>query len=506
MSREIELKLAFPAAALSALLAHPRLAAADRLGPTQTLTNTYFDTPDLELSAQRIALRTRRAGDTWLQTVKCAAESVGGLSSRPEWECAYDGRFDFSTIDVEPVRATLEKHRDALVPLFTTDFERDTLQLEPRAGVCILLMIDRGSVAAAGRMETISELELELAEGSADDLLALAIELSATLPLLPYDPSKAARGYRLFHGESVSPQRATAIVPSGMPAKEAFRAAALPLLAAWAANQHGALGEDDPEFVHQLRVTLNKLGTLERAFRSVLPAGFASMHDTSLQPLRRACADLRDLQVMRAEILAAPAAEDSDAYLPPLLAQADLACAEALAATRAALTAPGAGTPMLRFYQGLLSLQARPTDPSAEILSRHALHRLLRRARRRLLQAGESADTPHLHALRIAIRQLRLGCELFSTIHGKPTRRNATRLADLQNRLGKLHDLAEAMPRLGTWIRNEPALTGPVAFVAGWHAATSLKLRRTILRRTSDALARKRWQWLKENDGDTRDA
>lgn len=497
MSKEIELKLAFPREALASVLAHPRLAAARRLGPTQILINTYFDTPDLALSAQRIALRTRRAGDAWLQTVKCAAESVGGLSSRPEWESAYAGQFDFSAIDAAPVRAELEARRDALVPLFSTDFERDTLELEPRSGVRILLMIDRGSIAAAGREEPISELELELAEGGADDLLALAIELSASLPLLPYDPSKAARGYRLFHGQTLTAQRATTTVPAaGLPARAALRAAALPLLAAWAANLHGALGADDPEFIHQLRVTLGKLRLLERIFRPVLPEGFAGAGNHVLQAQRSACARLRELQVMHSGILAAPLAEDSDAYLPPLRAHAAQACTEALAATRATLAAPGAGTPILKLYRDLLSLQTTPDEPVVEAISGPTLRQLRRRARKRLAKACACTEAPRLHALRIAIKQLRLACELFGTVHGKPARRAAKALASLQEALGQLNDLSEAMPRLGAWTRDDPALAGPAAFVAGWHAATSLKLRRTILRRTSAALAGKRWRWL----------
>ncbi|MCF6184757.1 MAG: CYTH domain-containing protein, partial [Bacteroidales bacterium] len=34
------------------------------------LRNTYFDTPDLLLSQQKLGLRIRKCNDSWLQTVK----------------------------------------------------------------------------------------------------------------------------------------------------------------------------------------------------------------------------------------------------------------------------------------------------------------------------------------------------------------------------------------------------------------------------------------------------
>ena len=96
MHEEIELKLALPRRMLPALRRHPLIASADVSMSSTVLENTYYDTPDLALMAQRVGLRTRRAGTRYLQTVKCAAVSTGGLSRRPEWEQAFDGQFDFS--------------------------------------------------------------------------------------------------------------------------------------------------------------------------------------------------------------------------------------------------------------------------------------------------------------------------------------------------------------------------------------------------------------------------
>ena len=190
MAQEIELKLAFPRSAHASILRHPLIAQAQKLGNTQTLVNTYFDTPDLILNKARVAVRTRKAGRTWLQTVKCAADSVGGLSSRPEWEQDYRGAFDFSAVDQPAVRNLLELHAAAIGPLFTTEFKRETRIAEPRPGVRIHMMIDTGWIEAGERKAPISELELELEHGTPTDLLELAIALAHDLPLLPYDPSQ----------------------------------------------------------------------------------------------------------------------------------------------------------------------------------------------------------------------------------------------------------------------------------------------------------------------------
>src|SRR5690606_35520305 len=100
---EIELKLSCTPDTAQALGRHlTRLTGAS---PQKLqLQNTYYDTPNQDLRAQGIALRIRRQGRLKLQTVKCAGVVSGGLSSRPEWETPYGGRFDFSAVDIAEVR------------------------------------------------------------------------------------------------------------------------------------------------------------------------------------------------------------------------------------------------------------------------------------------------------------------------------------------------------------------------------------------------------------------
>src|SRR5215831_1566308 len=87
MAEEIELKLTAPPEAIAAVRTHPAVTAAKR-GPMHTteLLSTYYDTPERELAAAGVALRLRKAGRSWLQTVKGNGEAAAGLHRRSEFE------------------------------------------------------------------------------------------------------------------------------------------------------------------------------------------------------------------------------------------------------------------------------------------------------------------------------------------------------------------------------------------------------------------------------------
>src|ERR1017187_6139624 len=212
MTDEVELKLALPEAAQPLLLRHPLLNEATARHRDQLL-NIYYDTPGLDLHRRGIALRLRRQGKRWLQTVKCAGTGGGGLTARPEWETPYGGRFDFAGIDDETVRRWLERGKgsDRLLPLFATSFRRATWGFETADGAAILLMLDRGWIAAAGRREAISEVEIELAGATVADLFVLARRLAHRVPLAPALLSQAERGYRLYRATPPTPQKAVEI-------------------------------------------------------------------------------------------------------------------------------------------------------------------------------------------------------------------------------------------------------------------------------------------------------
>lgn len=210
MNTETEIKLRASRASLVALRDHPLLAGRNRSGWRRVeLYNQYYDTASRDLAHARVALRLRRDGEQFIQTLKSRGQSVAGLSERNEWDWYLQRpELDPALLGDDCWPASLaELDKASLQPLFTTDFVREKADIgwgEGEDEVLIEAALDLGKVLADGREEEICELELELRKGRPEVLLELAIGLAADLPLVPCDISKAERGYRLFDAGSYS--------------------------------------------------------------------------------------------------------------------------------------------------------------------------------------------------------------------------------------------------------------------------------------------------------------
>lgn len=500
MSQEIELKLTLPRKALPALRRHPLIAGATRQGNAATLDNTYFDTPELTLKARKTALRIRRHGRAQLQTVKCAAESTGGLTARPEWEQPFGGSFDFAAVDAPKVRKSLERHAADLIPVFSTRFRRETRLYAPDDTVRILIMLDTGEIVAGEHRETICELELELVAGRPLDLLILACRLVADLPLMPCDVSKAERGYALHLGERPAPVRAepSPAAPGQTPV-EAFRALAFSCLRQWQANAIGAAASGDPEFIHQLRVALRRLRSLLDLFAPALPAGFVDDWKGRLGDNADAFAETRDLDVLYDEIVAPVATDEaghsgSEAESVIRLAEhvrqdRDRARADALLR----LDPAAQGRLLVGLTAALYALPTNNLIGAADLrtFARLQLLRLYKKVRRRHAVATGSRPAT-LHALRIALKRLRYGMEFFAPL--LPARAADKWLASVvkaQNALGFINDVEVARGRLATRAGEAPDLRAAAAYICGWHGPRYGRLGQRALRDVERLLHRK---------------
>lgn len=471
MAKEVELKLYFPAAERAKIETHPLISGATPKGEPEILENTYFDTPELTLHGKKIAVRTRRTRAGMLQTIKCAAESVGGLSSRPEWEKPFSGEFDFSVIDNPGVRELLQNEKPRLTPVFCTNFQRQTWQFTPEPGIRILIMLDCGSVSSPQGELPISELELELAQGSAQDLRNFAIELAATLPLIPFDPSKAERGYQLFLNESTRPLKAGKTpVHTAMSTGEAFRALANQGLLCWQTNLLGALNHADPEYVHQFRVALRRLSTLLKLFKPALPPDFCSHWSAALKDLSTLTGEVRDLDVMRETVLA-PMLETGNRKEKALVKQAILACAAARTTADKTLDSLQSGQPLLMFSRDVSQLPLNGHSKKIERFAEKRLSKLHRHAALRLREAVRSPSPENAHRFRISLKHLRYACEFFAALFDDDAMlKFAKAIAALQDELGFLNDLHVALCRLDVWASTEEKLKKSRAHVARWHA------------------------------------
>ncbi|ATG18831.1 adenylate cyclase [Ralstonia pickettii] len=210
MAREIELKLSVPAGAHGALVGW--LDANAKASGSVELANVYYDTPDQALARNRAALRVRRHGNQWLQTLKTAAVSTAGLSARHEWEVPLQSDAlsvdAFVTHNAAEAADYVRPHAAALAPLFRTDFTRRLWRAAVDDGE-IEIALDAGAILIPGTQarEPIDELELEWKPAAGTTLSEEAIAqrvhawtqtLCAAVPgLMPLDISKAQRGYQL---------------------------------------------------------------------------------------------------------------------------------------------------------------------------------------------------------------------------------------------------------------------------------------------------------------------
>lgn len=200
MHTEIELKLLIDSSNIPRLLQHPLLKSACKSELLrQKLHSIYFDTSDLALMREQIALRLRQADGHWFQTVKGGGKVEEGLHQRPEWEVPVTGNTpDFNKLSASPWRNFFTPGiQSRLIPLFVTDFWRTTWLIELPNGL-IELALDVGEIKAKDKQAPICEVELELKSGTPESLFDLARELRKSITLQPEDKNKAGRGYMLY--------------------------------------------------------------------------------------------------------------------------------------------------------------------------------------------------------------------------------------------------------------------------------------------------------------------
>lgn len=504
MAEEIELKLALAAKDTQRFLRHPllRQAATHTLA---TLDNIYYDTPDLALQRRGIALRLRRQGRQWRQTVKLAGTVAAGLASRPEWETPYAGQFDFSAIDDEKLRTWLQRPRllARLAPVFRTQFRRRTWRFAvPHADNdggdgAVLLTLDRGHIRAGEREEAICEIELELADAPTSAIFDLALPLAERIPLAPLTRSKAERGYRLFQNTPERPVKAPAIALSGdLPPAEACRRIALACADHLLCNRDGAITGEDAEYIHQMRVAMRRLHAALRLFSPVLPASWTTTLKTLVKPWMAQLGQLRDLDVLHAEIVAPVRdALPDESRLAALAEVIGRRRQQARAATQALLQSAAFAHGILQVLQILHRPlpDAAPPPPltdnppaPATSLAAFAMHRLLRLSKqlRRRVSAVKENDPVALHALRIAGKRLRYALEFFAplAVRRKPNGKDDSlrQLIRLQNTLGQLNDLAQAGALLADCAGDDPQLREAVTLTGGWHGPRYAALRATL--------------------------
>jgi triphosphatase len=472
---EIELKLALPSSQVAAFL---QLMARRRGAPTQQLLVTrYYDTPDFALNALGVALRIRRVGRRWLQTIKTEGERRGGLSQRAEFEMPVTrGRPDWSRFPAEALALVPDALRVQLVPVFETRFERTAWLVGGRSGAKIEVALDVGDVRAGAHRLAVCEIELELKAGEPDALFELAQGWAERLDCLPFDVSKAERGVRLARGHADEPVKSVPLaLGRNMSVEAGFAAIVQSCLAQFQANLPGVLASADIEYVHQARVALRRLRAALRVYRKACVLPDALMD--GLRTLAGALGPARDWDVLCGETLPAIAPHyQSEAGWQQGAAVLEAHRIEVRAAMQAALRQARPGAWLLAYQRWLLQHGWR----AAPEPQRFAQFAPLKQWARRSLQKGHrpivrgarvfaQLQQPQRHALRIAIKRQRYAAEFFQTLFaGRRQLEYLDMLREAQDSLGRSNDARVAWQLL----TDAQLDTGPMGpFVLGWLAA-----------------------------------
>lgn len=497
---EVELKLLVAPGDLARIDRHPAVRAVRRgAARAQRLETVYYDTPDGALARAGCALRLRRAGNRWVQTLKGGGQVAAGLHTRDEIEWDVLGSsLNLGLLDDTPYAALFarRKVRGRLAPVFTTEFERKVRTLAFPDGTTAELALDRGAIRAGGVEAPISEAEIELKGGDAARLFALARALARDVPLRLGYASKAERGYALGRGPA-PPQKARPVpLEPTMTAGAALARIAMACVAQIQANEAGVRdGRDDPEYLHQLRVGLRRLraclglvafasskeavaplgGELRWLGGALGPARDWDVFMTeTLPPLARGFRKMPGLASLRARAArarrahgaAARQAVTSGRYTDLFLALGEAFARDDLPAFAVADTPPDpageAGEPLPRF------------DAPVGAFAAWALERRHGRVRKR---GGDVPAAPpeERHRVRIAAKKLRYAAEFFRALYpAKRVARYVDALEDLQDILGALNDAAVVDRLLAEVAQGaKPIAAGVDGLVRGWVAAVA---------------------------------
>lgn len=273
---------------------------------TRQLTSTYFDTRQHTLRKTSAALRVRKTGNRFEQTLKLASAGLVGMQNNEEWNVPLANDQPDPDLFDKTVMARVRPagRKINLQPVFTTEIRRTALVLG-RGNTRFEIALDIGEIRGHGaksRRVPVSEVEFELLKGSPLAMLDFILELCNEIDLVPLYLSKAQRGYGLARPSlRPGPTKARAVLLSpDMSVGEAFNkivAEALRHLS----TSHQPVQEGSPQGVHQARVSIRRIRAALRAFKKSLPYDKRKAFNGEFRWFQARLAPARDWHVFLSE-------------------------------------------------------------------------------------------------------------------------------------------------------------------------------------------------------------
>jgi triphosphatase len=493
---EVELKFEVPSKAKAPLLAALRKGQVTE----QRLQATYFDTADERLAHNRMALRLRREGRQWVQTLKGAtADSIrrlehnvvitGAVKADPP---ALNAALHAGTAVGEALREAMAEDRldEALEerPLqsrYGTDVRRTSREIRVK-GARVEVALDVGWIIAKGQRMHLCEVEFELKAGAVDGLVALAQRWVEQYGLWLNTVSKAERGTRLARGE---------LHGAPVKSKELFfrhKATAARVIRDVAANcldqitanaSEVAAGSDAADHVHQLRVGIRRMRTALREMHAFDP-GMDRHWEVALQKAFSELGEYRDRETvlgqMEPQLKAAGAPATNASNLP---------AQHHGPAPRQTVLTPTFQITLLQLLRFVLSA-AEDDEEGRQEDARTLFALRLKKLHGQVASDGRrftTLDVGSQHRVRKRLKRLRYLAEFAAPLFGaKKVKRYLDELRPAQDMLG-LHN--DEIVALATY-RQEAATNPHAAFATGWlvgRQADSAARCQRVLARVSQA-------------------
>ncbi len=440
-TREVEMKYeAGPETVLPPLENLPRVAS--EAGPDELkLEAEYYDTEDLRLLRAGVTLRRGGKDAGW--HLKLPA----GPQTRREIQAPL-GRSGRTVPAQLASLVRVHTRGEALAPVARIATVRRTRTLIDEAGKSLAEVVaDEVSAQTLGDSTTISnwrEVEVELTGGDRQ-LLRAADKRLRRSGLRP--AGHAAKLERALAGQ---------LATGDSQERPGGRGSAADVVLAYAEEQADLLKaldpmvrRDEPDSVHQMRVTARRLRSTLQSFGKILRTADTRHLQAELRWISNVLGDARDSEVLAAHIQRNVEHVPVELVMGPVQARLREHFAPMAARTRAAVLETLDSERYFELLNELDQILADPplgpdaTRPADQGLA-GAVARTYRRTARRMRQAadaqsGEAANVD-LHAARRAAKRARYAAEAALPVYGKQAKRFAKQMKKMQTTLGTHQD------------------------------------------------------------------
>jgi CHAD domain-containing protein len=456
---------ATPGGLLPSLAGLPRVAEVSA-PDAETLVAEYYDTSELRLLKAGVTLRRREGGvdEGWHLKLPAAANSRRELRlplGRPGDPVPEDLA---RLVRVHGRGATLQ-------PVARIETRRHRTTLCDQAGASLAeVVVDEVAAQTLGTSTTLSrwnEIEVELTGGSPKLLRAA-------------DKRLRHSGLRPARYSAKLERALGAEVPPAPSPRRPSTAAEVVLAylhehTARLKSLDPAIRRDEPDSVHQMRVTVRRLRSTLQSFPSVLPKRSTRRLRDELKWLGTVLGEAREAEVLGTRLRTELASLPAELILGPAKARIRVHFAPREAAARGAVIE---ALDSARYFRLLDELDRMLGEPpftaeaarSGRDLMAAAIEKEYRRTRRRMRRARPTPAGPDrdaaLHETRKAAKRARYAAEAARPVLGMKARRFAKRMKKVQSVLGDHQDAVNARA-LARDLGVEANLAGESAFSFG---------------------------------------